>query len=78
MLEYKSTFGEVLKWSKRRDSKSRRTLTCCVASNPTFSARKRLKIGYNLEAFSPKSACVGINPQKWMKSLRDEICLTAG
>ena len=35
-------FGEVLKWSKRRDSKSRRTWKRCVGSNPTFSARKKL------------------------------------
>ena len=34
-------YGEVLKWSKRRDSKSRRALTRRVGSNPTFSARKK-------------------------------------
>ena len=34
-------YGEVLKWSKRRDSKSRRALTRRVGSNPTFSAKKR-------------------------------------
>ena len=32
-------YGEVLKWSKRRDSKSRRALTRRVGSNPTFSAK---------------------------------------
>ena len=42
--EYGHTIdGEVLKWSKRRDSKSRRALTCRVGSNPTFSASKNLK-----------------------------------
>ena len=29
-------------------------------------------------AFFTKSAFVGINPLPWMKSLCDEICLTAG
>ena len=48
------------------------------SSNLSFSARKRLRIGYNPESFSTKSAFVGINPLSWMKSLRDEICLTAG
>ena len=38
--------GEVLKWSKRRDSKSRRTLTRCVGSNPTFSAKKEVTFVY--------------------------------
>ena len=36
-----NAYGEVLKWSKRRDSKSRRALTRRVGSNPTFSARKK-------------------------------------
>ena len=31
-----------------------------------------------LGLFSTKSAFVGINPLTWMKSLRDEVCLTAG
>ena len=39
-------YGEVLKWSKRRDSKSRRPLTRRVGSNPTFSARKSPKRAY--------------------------------
>ena len=38
--------GEVLKWSKRRDSKSRRTLTRRVGSNPTFSANKKRTFVY--------------------------------
>ena len=42
------------------------------------STRKRLRIGYNPESFSTKSAFVGINPLSWMESLRDEICLMAG
>ena len=33
------SYGEVLKRSKRRDSKSRRPLTRRVGSNPTFSAK---------------------------------------
>ena len=45
---------------------------------PSVSTRKRLRIGYNLESFSVKSAFVGINPLSWMKSLCDEICLMAG
>ncbi len=44
-------------------------------STPLTSTRKRLRIGYNLESFSTKSTCVGINPLTWMKSLRDEILL---
>ena len=34
---------------------------------PSVSTRKRLRIGYNLESFSVKSAFVGINPLSWMK-----------
>ena len=37
-------YGEVLKWSKRRDSKSRRALTRRVGSNPTFSASGKLPL----------------------------------
>ena len=33
-----------------------------VGSNPVTCTRKRLRIGYNSEFFSVKSACVGINP----------------
>ena len=33
-------YGGVLKWSKRRDSKSRRPVTGCKGSNPFSSARK--------------------------------------
>ena len=39
-------YGEVLKWSKRRDSKSRRALTRRVGSNPTFSANKKRTFVY--------------------------------
>ena len=39
-------YGEVLKWSKRRDSKSRRALTRRVGSNPTFSANKNRTFVY--------------------------------
>ena len=49
-----------------------------AGSSPVIRSIKRLKIGYNLESFSTKSAFCGINPLSWMKSLRDEICLTAG
>ena len=35
-----------------------------VGSNPVIRTRKRLRIGYNLESFSIKSAFVGINPLK--------------
>ena len=49
-----------------------------VGSNPVIRTRKRLRIGYNSESFSTKSAYVGINPLSWMKSLRDEIPLTRG
>ena len=34
-------YGGVLKWSKRRDSKSRRPGNWCMGSNPISSARKR-------------------------------------
>ena len=33
-----------------------------VGSSPVVRTRKRLRIGYNSESFSVKSACVGINP----------------
>ena len=59
------------------DSKS----VCAKAhegSNPSLCARKRLRIGYNYESFSTKSAFVGINPLSWMKSLCDEIPLKRG
>ena len=36
-----AVFGGVLKWSKRRDSKSRRPVTGCKGSNPFSSAIKR-------------------------------------
>ena len=36
------------------------------------------RIGNNLCPFSIKSACVGINPLSWMKSLCDEIPLPRG
>ena len=49
-----------------------------TGSTPVGSTRKRLRIGYNSESFSTKSAFVGINPLSWMKSLCDEICLMAG
>ena len=49
-----------------------------VGSSPFICTRKRLRIGYNSESFSTKSAFVGINPLSWMKSLCDEICFTAG
>ena len=49
-----------------------------AGSSPVARTRKRLRIGYNPESFSIKSAFVGINPLAWMKSLRDEICLAAG
>ena len=32
------------------------------SSTPVARTRKRLRIGYNSESFSVKSACVGINP----------------
>ena len=47
-------------------------------TSPISATRKRLRIGYNSESFLTKSAFAGINPLSWMKSLRDEICLTAG
>ncbi len=37
--------------------------------------RKRLRIGYNSESFSVKSAYDGINPHSWIKLLRDEVLL---
>ena len=76
-IQFNIFYGEVLKWSKRRDSKSRRTLTRRVGSNPTFSARKKHTFVYQDKCvlFSTKSAFVGINPLTWMKSLRDEILL---
>ena len=35
-----------------------------VGSSPVIRTRKRLKIVPNLESFSVKSACDGINPPK--------------
>ena len=35
-------YGGVLKWSKRRDSKSRRPVTGCKGSNPFSSAKNRI------------------------------------
>ncbi len=39
-------YGEVLKWPKRRDSKSRRARKRCVGSNPTFSAKLKPQFRY--------------------------------
>ena len=44
---------------------------------PVTRTRKRLRIGYNSESFSTKSAFSVINPLSWMKSLCDAICPTA-
>ena len=52
-------YGEVLKWSKRRDSKSRRALTRRVGSNPTFSANKKRTFVYQKFSF-----CLS-KPQAW-------------
>ena len=52
-------YGEVLKWSKRRDSKSRRALTRRVGSNPTFSANKKRTFGKQKFSF-----CLS-KPQAW-------------
>ena len=38
-----------------------------AGSTPVTRTRKRLRIGYNSESFSVKSAYVGINPLLWMK-----------
>ena len=38
-------YGGVLKWSKRRDSKSRRPVTGCKGSNPFSSANKNAAYG---------------------------------
>ena len=55
-----------------------KTVWACahVGSNPTPSARKKHLQKQVL--FLIKSAFCGIDPLPWMKSLRDEICLTAG
>ena len=63
---------------KRRPCEGCRSGNRRKSSNLFISARKRLRIVSNSESFSTKSAFVGINPLSWMKSLRDEICLTAG
>jgi len=41
-----------------------RVPACGKRQNLVGVTRKRLKIGYNLESFSVKSACVGINPSR--------------
>ena len=55
-------YGEVLKWSKRRDSKSRRALTRRVGSNPTFSAKKFDK--FRLVEFFYPSRRLGIDARR--------------
>ena len=66
--------GDVCLWQTRRID----TKWISMFNLPVVRTRKRLRIGYNSESFSTKSAYVGINPLSWMKSLRDEIPLTRG
>ncbi len=54
-----NAYGEVLKWSKRRDTKSRRAVTRRVGSNPTFSANKKRTFVYQKFSF-----CLS-KPQAW-------------
>lgn len=58
------THGGVLKWSKRRDSKSRRPLTRRVGSNPTSSAIEttilRSRLSFLLFYMKIRTATVGV------------------
>ena len=66
--------GGIPERPKGADCKS--VVTDFAGPNPASPTRKkhfRKKV-----LFSVKSAVGGINPLSWMKSLRDEICLTAG
>ena len=63
-LQIQYFYGEVLKWPKRRDSKSRRALTRRVGSNPTFSANKKRTFVYQKFLFVYPSRRLGISSRR--------------